>query len=108
LGIQSVFFTLLMYPSLLAYKQVALLTLAGQDLPPTEQLSIVASLNVLAAMLLILAWAAIAMVPMYARYHHLGRWGKTRVAVAFVVAISITMPFLYWALPWLYKLGKFL
>jgi hypothetical protein len=48
------------------------------------------------------------MVPMYARYHHLPRWGKTRVAVAFVVALTITMPFLYRALPWLYKVGKFL
>jgi hypothetical protein len=105
LGVQTVGSTLLMYPSYMAYKQVALLVLGGQDVAPLPLASV---LNFLATMIIIIVWAAMAMVPMYARYHHLARWGKTRVAVAFVLALAICWPVFSWVLPWLYKLGKFL
>ncbi len=105
LGVQTVGSTLLMYPSYMAYKQVALLALGGQNVAP---LPLVSGLNLLATMTIIVVWAAMAMVPLYARYHHLGRWGKTRVAVAFGLAFTICWPVFSWVLPWLYKLGKFL
>jgi hypothetical protein len=105
LGFQTVASTLLMYPSYLAYKQMAQLALGGQEVAPLPLDSL---LNFLATMIIITVWAAVAMVPMYARYHHLARWGKTRVAVAFVMAFVICWPVFSWVLPWLYKVGKFL
>jgi hypothetical protein len=107
LGTQVVGFTLLMYPSFLAYKQVARLGIAGQT-QEEMALPVMFGLNFLAVLLIGLAWVFAAMAPMYARYHHLARWGKTRVAVAFVLALTTTWPFLSWSIPWLHKVGKFL
>jgi hypothetical protein len=105
LGVQTVAFTLMMYPSFLAYKQVAVLAWEGREVAP---LPVAAAVNFLAEFLILLGWWAGAMVPMYARYHRLARWGKTRVAAAFWLAIAICWPFLSWLLPWLHKVGKFL
>ncbi len=107
LGIQAVGFTLLLYPSFLAYKQVALAGLGGQmqegAAVPGEF-----ALNFLVVLIIGLVWVSAAMVPLYARYHHLARWGKTRVMGAFWLAAIITWPFLSWVIPWLYRVGKFL
>jgi hypothetical protein len=105
LGVQSVAFTLMMYPSFLAYKQVAVAALTGRE---AGQMPLAAGVNFLAEFLVLLVWWAVAMVPMYARYHHLGRLGKTRVAAAFWLAVAVSWPFLSWLLPWLYKVDKFL
>ena len=104
LGVQTVGYTLLMYPSFLSYKQVAL-SLLGQEVAPSP---LEANINVLAAALILTVWAVAALAPMYARYHRLATWGKTRVAVAFSLTITISWPFLLWAIPWLYKVGKYL
>jgi hypothetical protein len=107
LGIQAVGFTLLMYPSFLAYKQAALAGIGGQTQEGIA-FHVMFILNFLVVLIIGLMWIFAEMVPMYARYHRLARWGKTRVAVAFVLALSISWPFLSWAIPWLYKVGKFL
>jgi hypothetical protein len=107
LGIQTVGFTLMLYPSLWAYRQVALSGLGGETKAwtdvPTPFL-----FNFLGFLFIGLVWWFASMGPMYARYHHLGRWGKTRVAAAFILAITIFFPVFNWAMPWLYKVGKFL
>jgi hypothetical protein len=108
LGVQAVGLTLLMYPSFLAYKEVALVGLGGgpAEVVTTVQPGFV--LNWLMFMMVGLVWVVAAMVPMYARYHRFCSLRKTRVLSAFILAAIITFPFLSWVLPWLYRVGKFL
>lgn len=108
LGIQAVGLTLVMYPSFLAYKAVAVIALGGT---PAQEMRVAPPgliINWLVFMAAGWGWLFTAMVPLYARYHHLARWGKTRVVGAFLLAAIVTWPFLGWVIPWLYKVGKFL
>jgi hypothetical protein len=108
LGIQAVGMTLVMYPSFLAYRVVAEVGLGGVPANEMNVVSLGLVINWLAFMIIGFGWLFIGMVPLYVRYHHWSRWGKTRVSGAFVLAAIITWPFVSRVIPWLYKVGKFL
>ncbi|MHB9072556.1 MAG: hypothetical protein ACYC6G_03415 [Desulfobaccales bacterium] len=106
MGVQTVGFLLLMYPSFLTYKEVTLAVLSAQV--PTEMMAPRGYvLNYLVALIISLIWLIMAMMPMFARYNHLAKWGKTRVGGAFLLATIVTWPFFFWVPPWLYKVCKF-